>query len=345
MQFSNADELWVDAIDSCLDSPLAGPSRDGDVCGETIGWTATLTDIARNFVYCPVRRLSPAFAAAEVLWYLSGDVSINRIVPYAPSYTKYGNPTKMRVNESGYEDPSGTREEVLIASTGAAYGRRLASLDAENRTIFSGVLELLKNKPNTRQAVVGIWDPKYDGFHARKGDLASIPCTLSLQYLIRDNRLHCVCTMRSNDVWLGLPHDMFSFTTIQRLVADALGLEYGHYHHHVGSLHIYDRNREKCDLVTRSTWTVPEAGHEYSPVIDSHLVEHMKSAVDLEAANRRNKACYRGCEDLLGRNSILLQLVCMAASKWDSPGSGGSSVKRMPDKELRKYSEKYYAGH
>ena len=47
-----------------------------------------------------------------------------------------------------------------------------------------------------------------------------IPCTVSLQFLIRENKLHLFVNMRSNDVFLGLPHDIFCFTMIQEIIAN-----------------------------------------------------------------------------------------------------------------------------
>lgn len=37
--------------------------------------------------------------------------------------------------------------------------------------------------------------------------------------------------MRSNDAYLGFPHDVFFFTMIQELVARSLGIRVGDYHH------------------------------------------------------------------------------------------------------------------
>ena len=50
--------------------------------------------------------------------------------------------------------------------------------------------------------------------------------------------------MRSNDVYLGLPHDVFSFTMIQEIVARLLGVEMGDYTHFAGSLHLYDEHAD-----------------------------------------------------------------------------------------------------
>jgi len=51
--------------------------------------------------------------------------------------------------------------------------------------------------------------------------------------------------MRSNDAWLGLPYDVFCFTTLQKIVAAALGIECDWYQHQVGSMHLYGRNVRK----------------------------------------------------------------------------------------------------
>jgi thymidylate synthase len=53
-------------------------------------------------------------------------------------------------------------------------------------------------------------------------------------------------TIRSNDAYLGLPHDIFCFTMLQEVVARTLGVELGSYRHFVGSLHLYDQDRAEA---------------------------------------------------------------------------------------------------
>ena len=71
------------------------------------------------------------------------------------------------------------------------------------------------------------------------------PCTVSLQFLIRDNKLHLTVYMRSNDIWLGFPYDVFSFTCMQIKMAMELGYDVGEYTHIAGSLHLYTRNKKE----------------------------------------------------------------------------------------------------
>jgi hypothetical protein len=82
-----------------------------------------------------------------------------------------------------------------------------------------------------------------------------------MQFLIRHDLLHCVVTMRSNDLWLGFPYDVFTFTQIQRYLAVMLAVGLGSYTHNVGSLHLYEEHYEKAQAVAElcnPIWLIPE---------------------------------------------------------------------------------------
>jgi thymidylate synthase len=108
---------------------------------------------------------------------------------------------------------------------------------------FDVIIDRLRQDPDTRQAVVTIWNPQYD-LQAKKRDY---PCTILHQFRIRDNKLNMSVYMRSNDVWLGAAYDFFQFTRVQLAIASVLGIEPGTYNHHVGSLHIYEQHYEVAE--------------------------------------------------------------------------------------------------
>jgi thymidylate synthase len=120
----------------------------------------------------------------------------------------------------------------------AAYGPRLR---AKNKDMFKWVVDLIKKKPDTRRAVIPIYQPK-----DTRADLPEVPCTCTLQFLLRGRRLELVTHMRSNDAYLGLPGDIFAFTMIQEIVATALNVQPGCYKHLVGSLHLYDSDKKNA---------------------------------------------------------------------------------------------------
>ena len=138
-----------------------------------------------------------------------------------------------------------------------AYGARIYGS-------LTRVAELLKKDPDSRQAVLTIFDWKQDLGTVSK----DIPCTLSIQFFIRDNRLCMRVNMRSNDVWLGLPYDLVQFGALQGAVAKALDIEMGWYAHSVGSLHLYQKDVEKAKKIR----SVPDV-YDYEPLWSKDTIE------------------------------------------------------------------------
>src|SRR5690606_15442205 len=53
--------------------------------------------------------------------------------------------------------------------------------------------------------------------------------------------------------WIGMPYDLFFYTVLHELVAGWLGAELGDFHHHVGSLHIYENHLDQAEELTAVT--------------------------------------------------------------------------------------------
>lgn len=120
-----------------------------------------------------------------------------------------------------------------------AYGLRIHSQ-------IGRLIEQLELDNDTRQAVINIYDSRIDLGRSSK----DIPCTTTIQFMIRDERLCLRTNMRSNDAWLGLPYDVLQFTLLQSAVADALDIGMGWYHHSVGSFHVYEEHFAAMEKAT-----------------------------------------------------------------------------------------------
>ena len=103
------------------------------------------------------------------------------------------------------------------------------------------VLRVLKESPESRQAVIHIKEPR-NTFENPTDDLN---CTVCLQFFIRDRKLYMTTYMRSNDLWLGFPYDVFNFTALQIYIAMQLDVELGTYTHISGSLHLYEKDKKE----------------------------------------------------------------------------------------------------
>lgn len=150
-----------------------------------------------------------------------------------------------------------------------AYGTRIAG-------DLSRIVALLKDDQASRQAVLSVYDARRDLGERFK----DIPCTLTLQFLVRDGGLCLRTSMRSNDVWLGLPYDLFQFITLQMAMAQALDIPVSWYAHTVGSMHLYETNAEDAKhVVSRRELSKIAAPYFSRPTI-AGISETMRRLLD-----------------------------------------------------------------
>jgi thymidylate synthase len=161
------------------------------------------------------RKLGYKFMAAEASWILSGDNRVSTIAPYSKAISSF--------SDDG---------EFFFG----AYGPKIQDQ-------IDYVCRKLVEDNDTRQAVINIWREK-------PPITKDVPCTLSLQFIYRAHQLHCVATMRSSDIWLGWPYDVFNFTMLTTKVLLELRMrndlfqygDVGNLHLTAGSQHLYMTN-------------------------------------------------------------------------------------------------------
>lgn len=203
---------------------------------EIINATITLTNPIDRVIVDPGRKMNLAFAIAEWISIMSGIDSIDFFTQFISNYDRFS-----------------SNGETLDG----AYGPRINYIakigdDMKIRSQIDGVINILKEDPSSRRAVMSIYQP--EDLFGWGG--TNTPCTLSMQFLIRNNKLYGIVNMRSSDVVLGLTYDVFVFTMIQEFVARQLGVELGEYIHNAGSMHFYCSNMPLLDQLKMRRWTL-----------------------------------------------------------------------------------------
>ena len=211
-QFKSVNEAWEYWYNQLAMQNGSSASRDGAVTGELINAITVIDDPKDNLVTSQIRKLSHKYAIGELLWYLSGSNKLDAIANYSKAWNK--------LSDDG-------------ETVNSAYGHRIFEKFGFDQ--WEHVKGLLKADPNSRQAVIHIKEPNPE-------KTKDLPCTVALQYFIRDGKLYATTYMRSNDIWLGFPYDVFTFTCLQIKMAFELGVGIGSYTHIAGSLHLYSRN-------------------------------------------------------------------------------------------------------
>ena len=100
------------------------------------------------------------------------------------------------------------------------------------------IIHELKTRPNTRQAVMTMYDQHQDLMNF--GGRDRIPCSMYYQFLLRDGKLHCSYTMRSCDLYKFFLADAALAIALTKGIADILGVKVGNFTHFIGSLHAFE---------------------------------------------------------------------------------------------------------
>jgi thymidylate synthase len=115
------------------------------------------------------------------------------------------------------------------------YGERINEVDAVTQ-----IIELLKENPDSRQAILSIWDRNIDIY--RVNGKARVPCSVYYQFLLRGDRLNIIYNQRSADVYTHIGNDIWLAFMLMKHVAECVGVGTGFLYHNIGSLHSYRKD-------------------------------------------------------------------------------------------------------
>jgi thymidylate synthase len=313
------DNLWIDTLAEIEVSGTKLMSRNGSST-EVIGYTGKLENVQETFLFNTTRKLSPYYACAEFLWYLSMTDDTTFLQKFAPGYERF---CEDGIHAFGAYGNRWRTNARISAEEGYADG-------CQNQ--LEGVISTLKHHPESRQAVMTMWDGT-DLVHAIRVDKKDLPCTLTHQFLLRDGYLHLVTNMRSNDVWMGMPYDVFCNTQLLKLVADVVGATPGSYTHNVGSMHFYEKNFASIDAILSSKKRdivpynpLPQSRHHVG-ISDASIQKQTLAAIDFVCG-------LEGVGDLSSLHSTIADCGYVCAHKFSTPEVRRQLIDGITDPQL-----------
>lgn len=200
--------------------------------------------------------LSMAYMLGELVWYFTGRKDVAFISKFSSFWSK--------LSDDG-------------VNSNSAYGDIVFNRHGYNQ--LEQAIKILTDNNDSRRAVINFNVPNVNRQTTRDD-----PCTIALEFAIREGKLDCTCVMRSNDIWLGTPYDVVFFTALQKYIADRLGVTYGIYTHFAISLHVYDRHLEDIKKIwyTPKTTTAPKVHIDTTKLMEySNYFAEMCSMIDM----------------------------------------------------------------
>jgi len=136
----------------------------------------------------------------------------------------------------GFDDIARTvLDSNLAPEYSYSYGPRLFSFQQKKNQINDFIIPLLKNTPDSRRAVLTLWDPLEDSNPLKR----DMPGLVAIDFKLRNNRLNMTAVLRSNDMFFGWPANIYQMHVLQQYIAEKLGCRTGSITTFSTSAHIF----------------------------------------------------------------------------------------------------------
>lgn len=219
-----------------------------------------------NVLFWAERDANPFFHLLEAMWMLDG----RNDLAFPASIVK----SMINFSDDG---------EVLQG----AYGWRWRNYFGFDQ--LCGIVDILTHDPNSRRAVLTMWDPK-DDLHFRP-DSKDLPCNTHIYFAINDGKLDMTVCNRSNDiVWGALGANVVHMSILQEFMAAGIGVPMGRYWQISNNMHLYLEEHEELMKVMASK-AFPSKQAEFHDPYTCGVVKHYPlvpsgNVVDFERDNQ-----------------------------------------------------------
>lgn len=251
------------------------------------------------FPICSLRPISMKIAVTELLWMLSGNTNIARLIRNnvhiwdKNAYEFYLTRGGKKQFKSWIKDVTANRpgDFLAIGSLGYTYGRQWRNF-AGRVDQWDKLITDMTEKPYSRRHIVTLWNPAETGLQYT----ALPPCHLSLQFYLADKANGCyldlAVTQRSADLLLGVPYDIVEMALLMHIVAAQLS---GRVNCEImprrliwtgNCVHIYNNQIEAAKELAKRTW---HGTPVLSPVPNKALAKYTLDDFMLAGYNPRPK--------------------------------------------------------
>lgn len=226
---------YLDLLQDVMDNGVQRGDRTGtgtrSVFGRQLRW-----DLSQGLPLVTTKRLHLKSIIHELLWFIKGETNV-----------KYLQENGVRIwNE--WADENG--------ELGPVYGSQWRAWEGPNgRKVdqLAQLIEGIKNNPTSRRHMISAWNV------ALIDEMKLPPCHFVFQFFVAEGKLSCMFTMRSNDIFLGLPFNIAQYALLTYMIAQQCDLEPGELIYSGGDVHIYNNHVEQVKLqLTREPYPLPK---------------------------------------------------------------------------------------
>lgn len=224
---NNYEKSYSELMTLCMRKGTKVIGRNGHV--RQITGAQIRINLKDGFPVVTGKQIFPNSCFVETEWLLSGQSNI-----------KFLNDNNVHIWDQ-WADENG--------NLGPVYGHQLLNFNGINQ--FENVINDFKNNKHSRRLLFTMWNP----LDLQKMNLP--PCHYSFQFVVTNNIVDIVVSMRSLDLFIGLPYDVVMYATILHSFANEFNLIANEVIINAANAHVYEEHisnasiycgRKKLDL-------------------------------------------------------------------------------------------------
>jgi thymidylate synthase len=209
----NVNHAFTDGLMWLREAGIEEQSRNGPVLVAPGPVITEYMNPRNRVLFDATRDANPVFHLMEAIWMLAGDNQAEFLIPFNSRFKEY------------------SEDNGLVHG---AYGYRWRYHFGHDQ--IESVVNELRAKPASRQAVIGMWDPARDQGVSKR----DVPCNTTIYFDRRGGVLNMTVCCRSNDMlWGAYGANVVHFSILQELIALGLEIPVGEYRQFSNNFHIY----------------------------------------------------------------------------------------------------------
>ena len=241
--------VYLDQLRYILDHGIKKNDRTGVGTISCFGLQARYA-MADGFPAVTTKRLVWKSLLSELLWFVSGSDNIHDLKAHLKSnrlwdgnYADYLNRLGLDANDGGMGRIYGVQWRCWQGANGKVVDQLKEAID------------LVRHNPESRRILVNAWNAA----EVSPQDVALPPCHNLFQFYVAEGKLSLQMYQRSCDMFLGVPLNIASYSTLLHMVAKITGLVPHEFIHILGDAHIYLNHLDAVkEQLSRTPYPLPQ---------------------------------------------------------------------------------------
>ena len=240
MFFKN-EKGYLELLKYVLDNGEKIKTRNGDTIS-ILGNMIEFDNININLPILTTKKIYFKGVIEELLWFLKGHTNA-KYLQEKNVHIWDGNSTREFLDKNNLSNYEENELGPIYGWQWRNFGKKYKlNGDEEGFDQIKYILEELSKNDNSRRAILSAWNP------LQLKEMALPPCHILYNFYKNSDGLSCMMTMRSSDLFLGLPFNILSTAILTIIIAKVLHINVSKIKICLGDTHIYEEHIKAVNI-------------------------------------------------------------------------------------------------